>query len=898
MENISDRLREHLGNPDVILVFPTEVSARSWSEHLLLTGGLEALREDRLISWDRCKQLLFPRRDEKKPVNSIHRMLFTQQVLKLNSSQQLLSYLVPKAFSSESRRYGSMILRLVGMLDTLSRISADTVVSQDLRDFVSDARLLYHHYVRFLDECGLFEPSFMPPEADTEIGSRLILCFHEAYSDIEEYRSLLGRTPSVQFLETPDTAVPELMVFENQHLEILGCMEKIEKLLASGMPAEDIVITACDYDGMYEDLSLQARMRSIPVRFKSGRPLVSFPAARLFNDIQQAVTEDFSLDSMKRLLLSPAYRWTDRRSNRRLIQFGVEASCLRNTRDHDVWEQRLARSGDKKLLSYYTMLREQMTQLVRASDVHSLYTRLQIVQKQILKPYEDEMSEHSRVFSFCIQQLEKLRTAEAAAEHLVCEQPYSTWLSILEKTWYVPQQERGGISVYPYGVSAGVYPRVHLVVGADSEHTAFSHIPALPITEEHQQQLGLTPEDRGREMLEAYALSGEQIHFSCSRQTRNSVVLPAPLFTGLGKTREAEHPVYRNDLYLRELDAWAGSDHDGTHSCYRLQLEGFKAAEVTTLSPGGLDVTEKGAGEDHPGARFSWKRVRRKTGYLSISPTSLDQFARCPFSFFIRYVLGIDSRDFVPDMLQSRTIGNLVHRCYERLFRHIESEDSRRFDSGCIEEYRQVLTDIVEQQLRRLSRKARRPGEAVFPSVQRFVRNHLVLLLEEEAKLFDGWEVAALEAEAAVVDEYRQIELNGRIDRISRDVSRGKTAVIDYKKKNHHSPKSFTSQSLEPDSYQLPIYTYLVEQSMPQTGSITDALYYDVTAEKYVSILPGKKHEVDRQRFDEIIHQALEIVHGAADAVRTLDYDLASSPGSACPSCDYRDVCRGRFSIR
>ena len=649
---------------------------------------------------------------------------------------------------------------------------------------------------------------------------------------------------------------------------------------------------------MYEDLRLQAKMRGLPLRFKSGRPLVSYPAARLFNDIQQVISDDFSLDSMKRLLLCPAYRWTDPQSNRRLIQFGVESSCLRNTRDQDIWAQRLSRSGDQHLLSYYTMLKGELIKLVRAPDIQSLYAQLQIVQKQILRPYEDEGSEHSRVFSFCIQQLEKLRRAEALYEGLVCDQPYGTWLSILEKTWYVPQQEQGGISVYPYGVSAGIYPRVHLVIGADSDHTAFSHVPVLPISEEHQQRLGMKPVDRSTELIRTYADSGETIQFSCSRQTRNSVVLPASIFTELGNIREPRFPVYSNDLYLSELDAWTGNTHRRGSGWYPLQLEGFKAAEITTLSSGSLDVTEKGAGEEHPGARFVWEKVRRKNGYLMISPTSLDQFASCPFTFFIRYVLGIKKRDFIPDMMQSRTIGNLVHRCYEQLFRHIQAESSGRFDNGSIEAYRQVLADIVDLQLKRLSRKAQRPAETVFPLVEQFVREHLVYLLEQEAKLFDGWEIAALEAEVSAFDEQRHIELNGRIDRISRDAGQARAAVIDYKKQNRHTIKSFTRDSAEPDSYQLPIYTYLVEQTMPQTGSITDALYYDVSGKKYVSILPGKKNELDRQRFDELIKHALEIVHDAAGAVRNLDFDLASSPGSACPSCDFRDVCRGRFSIR
>jgi RecB family exonuclease len=897
MENLPDRLRDLLRDRRSVLVFPSEVAARSWSEYLLLNTDLTALREDRLISWDTFKQQVFPRHDESEPANQIHRMLFVQQFLEQNRVSPVLHYIIRKDYRDQSKLYSSSIIKLLGALETLLSPGQDVMTSRSLRELRADLQTLYQAYAAFLEKHNLFEPAYCRLEMAAQEARRYVLCHSSVYQGFAEYRQALLDAEAVQFFETGDIRLPELAVYENQLLEILGTFERVEQLLLSGVSPEDITITACDYERMYEDLSLQARLRGLPLRFRRGRKLLSFPAARLFRDIRLTVAQEFSLDTVKRLLLSPAYRWKDPELNSRLVRFGIEASCLRNTggRGGDIWEQRLTGSGESDLLSHYRKLKNHLRSLVTSADVNELWKQVHAIQQVLIEPYERENeTEAERIFSYCIDQLEQVRETITALDGVSCTDPYGLWLTVLEQTWYVPQQGHDGISVYPYGVSAGIQSAHHFIIGADSEHTALFDHQNLPLSEEHQEQLGLMSRDLTQAMIETYSSSGGDLRFSCSRRTRDSVVLPAGLFRAQDRIREiTEHP-FADDPYNQELELWSGRPVDTSARWYPLQLNGFETALHSSLSNGGLDLGRRSAGGDHPASRLAWKILTSSERMLQVSPTSLDRFITCPFSYLTTYVLKLEERDFQPDLQQARRVGTLIHRCYEQFFTYLKQERAGVFDAAALDEYRVVMEQIIDRQLKRLRKRADGPAEAAFWRLRRFIRDQVPLLLDQECTRFDQWITEELELEASCIDTERQIEFTGRIDRLSIEPESRRAALIDYKKKNHTSPKSFSEAAAGPVSYQLPMYLYLVEHSDSLPDSVTDALYYDVTEGSYVSVLPNSRYQITRERFDQLIQEML----GKADGMREALRELKVTTPSSCVSCRFRDVCRGRYSIR
>ena len=84
MEKVLDRLISSLDESDHIFVFPSEVTARAWLEYLLESpkqSRFRAIREDRIISWDRFKEQLFPRKESRLPVNGLYRLVFAQLII-------------------------------------------------------------------------------------------------------------------------------------------------------------------------------------------------------------------------------------------------------------------------------------------------------------------------------------------------------------------------------------------------------------------------------------------------------------------------------------------------------------------------------------------------------------------------------------------------------------------------------------------------------------------------------------------------------------------------------------------------------------------------------------------------------------------------------------------------
>ncbi|MDA3834607.1 MAG: PD-(D/E)XK nuclease family protein, partial [Spirochaetales bacterium] len=210
------------------------------------------------------------------------------------------------------------------------------------------------------------------------------------------------------------------------------------------------------------------------------------------------------------------------------------------------------------------------------------------------------------------------------------------------------------------------------------------------------------------------------------------------------------------------------------------------------------------------------------------------------------------------------------------------------------------LEKIIDEELYSFGKRFDAPAEAVFPEVRRFVLQKLPLLLQQEAALLDGWQTVDLECRRTWVDQASSSMLEGRVDRIAVLPPGGETAVIDYKKQNRVVPSSFGSQSERPGSYQLPMYVWLFEQTAEGNNSVTKALYYDVTKEKYVKVLPFQFRGVvvDRERFDQVVDQMLETVRDVVRNIRELDVRMKRNDSKVCGRCSFRDVCRGRFSVR
>lgn len=896
METILDRLKEAL-EADQTVVFPSEVAARAWREHLVTcVPGITAVRNDRMISWDQAKQQLFPRNAEAVPASSVHRAIFSSLCTAENIDTAFLRFFIPKDYSENSSSFSSGIRTLLPVLPEILRGSEGI---SSLQEMHADAEALIARYTHFLDRNGLFEPSYIPEIIDPRSDSSYLLFFPDTIRDWYSINDQLAASDAVQTFTVADLEDRDLPLhtYENSTCEIASALDHIEQQLRLGLRAEDIVITAADLDGIHQDLLSAARLRGIPLHIRSGRMLSEFPVSGIFGDIASVVDQRFSLSSMKHLLLSRSYRWKNRKLHRRLISAGVSSSCLKNYRRADgtpvdIWEKMLGRYQDKSLLNYYRALRDQLQAIVRASELSELSRELQSFQFSFLQPYEDASSEAGSVFSYCIEQLQRLIRA---AEFIEFSHPipvYRLYLQLIDQTRYVAQASSGGISVYPYGVSAGICPPLHLLLGMDQAHTSVDDDPLRMLSEQQRQLMQSAVESTSEQLLGLYMHSGDQVRCSCSRRDRTGAQLPSYRFIERQQILEEQGASSQESLYAAEQSFWHG-DADKLQRVYQLQLQGFSYADRVLFRRPSFSITHHKASEAIRSSQLD--RVTNEDGYLVVSPTSLDLFLSCPFSWYAEHILKIREVDYDVQYTDARAIGILIHRCYEQLFKEIEvyhAEDTN--------DHAQRLSEIIDTEFSRFMGRADAPPEAASVRIREFLESHVPLIIPSEVMDLDGWETYGLEKTLRSVLEQERILIEGRIDRISVQPPGRMTAVIDYKKQCRVKPSSFSSDAVQPDSYQLPIYAYLIEDQEPGTKEVSHALYYDVTKGSYVKILPYHKGKlvIDRERFEEVIDDALEQIRTLGSSLRSGDAMPCRSRSDQCERCSFRDICRGRFSIR
>lgn len=156
-----------------------------------------------------------------------------------------------------------------------------------------------------------------------------------------------------------------------------------------------------------------------------------------------------------------------------------------------------------------------------------------------------------------------------------------------------------------------------------------------------------------------------------------------------------------------------------------------------------------------------------------ISPTRLDSYLRCPFTFYLKEksILGDKRLDDRAEELPSWEYGNLAHNALEA-FGLSELKDST--DEARIREF---LDEAVDRQL------VDRFGTAIpaivamqGESVKRRLANFAAIQVEHRA---EGWEIRAVERKLEV--EYGHVRLYGKADRIDYNPTTQQWCVIDYK---------------------------------------------------------------------------------------------------------------------
>jgi len=191
------------------------------------------------------------------------------------------------------------------------------------------------------------------------------------------------------------------------------------------------------------------------------------------------------------------------------------------------------------------------------------------------------------------------------------------------------------------------------------------------------------------------------------------------------------------------------------------------------------------------------------------SPSSLDTYLRCPFTYLLRKTFK-ESEDYRAEELDASEFGNLVHNALEAWGKGelrdstdaaaIADELAGHVDGLLAERFGLEVPAVVALQGESAKRRLRR-----FAALQ-------------AARAAEGWRVVATERKMRVV--YGHTEVNGRCDRIDFNPATGRWCVVDYKTwdsaakaaaRETKKDKATGESVVEWKSLQLPLYCAMLD---------------------------------------------------------------------------------------
>ena len=249
-----------------------------------------------------------------------------------------------------------------------------------------------------------------------------------------------------------------------------------------------------------------------------------------------------------------------------------------------------------------------------------------------------------------------------------------------------------------------------------------------------------------------------------------------------------------------------------------------------------------------------------------LSVTKFKSFIECPYRFYLKHVLKLDSVTDNWRELSGGTFGDLCHNVLEAFGR----EDARDFeDANKILEYWNDKLDTI------VAKKyvgSRLPALRIQIEQLRFRFERLAPLQAERRR--NGWQIVSTEEmlEHEFMVDGKPFIIRGKIDRVDRHLETEQVAVWDYKSSDKGTPAEkahYKSKKREWVDLQLPLYRHLVKE----VAVVADADFNQVTT-GYV-LMPKKLEDVgfDQTNWQpEELHAADELARDIIRKIRMNEY--------------------------
>ena len=301
-------------------------------------------------------------------------------------------------------------------------------------------------------------------------------------------------------------------------------------------------------------------------------------------------------------------------------------------------------------------------------------------------------------------------------------------------------------------------------------------------------------------------------------------------------------------------------------------------------------------------------RFGRSLTSSPISPTRLENWAACPFRYFLGYVLRLGALENPEDTATISPLekGSLIHRILERFV----SKSSGSYDSspeGQVPENgeQQSLLQIAEEEFNR-AEAAGVTGKPLLWKMEKLnIQEDLLRFLREDRSLRSREGILRTEVEARfgyggatpeVLDPETKLRFRGSIDRLDVTRSPDCALVIDYKTGSLFPYRGLGDDPIDGGKHlQLGVYSLAARHLAPEISQVK-AAYWFATERGDFKLLPENFFEIDVEATGKRFREGVStIVKGIGEGVFPANPGPIERFGPAnCAYCEFSSLCPAR----
>ncbi len=288
-------------------------------------------------------------------------------------------------------------------------------------------------------------------------------------------------------------------------------------------------------------------------------------------------------------------------------------------------------------------------------------------------------------------------------------------------------------------------------------------------------------------------------------------------------------------------------------------------------------------------------------GAQSTSATRLEEYAKCAFRYYARFVLKLqDPEENVNVMIRGSVLHKVLEVCFARWAAQGHYPDLREAWREALQELEKVLLEmplLIEKQYQYELTK-----EDMKETLRLFLEYELERLRQSPFKpRYFEYDFGGREPDGPALvleQEGHQVSIRGKIDRIDFNPETGAARVIDYKR-----TATFDRKNLDLGvALQLPIYARVAEKLIglrPAAAELyslkdrkLDGFYQEAFREHFPEMGRRRPWMLEGAAFQEVLARSERFIHRFAKAMTGMQIAVRPRECSKYGPCAYSPVCR------